>query len=189
MLWITIWRNNPVGGSKGERLFDCPDVCKDDLMEWREDSSLPFLWCWAVKVVKTPVQVSKVHIIYPGYIWVAEDGKKRRHLFWSRCRSIYIIPTGKNSGILRARSLPALGSNVLKDFVFQGKHEITLLKQKLLLHTPTVRSCYQTNFISCSCDSVKHIVHQRHEEKSAAKKKTTVVAFPGSVLQPADSFL
>lgn len=85
---------------------------------------------------------------------------------------------------LHACFLLVWGSSFLKFLVFQGKDKITLLKQKLSLCTPT-ELLPTIHFISCACGPVKHIIRQRYEKSSVAKKKTTIIAFPGSVLQAA----
>lgn len=113
--------------------------------------------------------------------------ERETYLFGSMYRSTTYFKLGRmERGRLQAYTLLVWRSSFLKIFVFQGKDEITLLKQKLSLCTPT-ELLTSIHFISCSCGPVKHIIHQRYEEKSVAKKKTTIIAFPGSVLQIATS--
>lgn len=119
---------------------------------------------------------------------LSEDGKKGR---LTSLGTDIGAPTYFKLGRMERERLQAYTrlvrrSSFLKILVFQGKNEITLLKQKLSLCTPA-ELLPTINFISCSCGPVMHIIHQRYEEKSVAKKKTTIVAFPGSVLQTATS--
>lgn len=126
------------------------------------------------------MQVSKVHIVYPGFIQILEGGKKERltSLGADIGAPTYFKLERTERERLQAYTLLVWGSSFSKILVFQGKDEITLLKQNLSLCTPT-ELLPSIHFISCS---VKYIIHQMYEEKSVAKKKTTIIAFPGSVL-------
>jgi len=87
---------------------------------------------------------------------------------------------------LQAYARLVWGSSSQKILVFQGRDEITLLKQKRLLYCLT-ELLPTLHFVSCSCGPGKHVIHQRHEEKSVAKKKAIIIAFLGSILQTAIS--
>lgn len=96
---------------------------------------------------------------------------RETYLFGSRYRSTYVFQAGKNGEErLQAYTLLVWGSSFLKILVFQGKDDITLLKQKLSLYTPT-ELLPSIHFISCSCGPVKDIVHQRYEESLLQRKR------------------
>jgi len=84
-------------GRKGKRRTDHPDVCDNNSMGLREDSSFPgFEHLTGCKISCADLQ--STHCL--PWIHISVEGQEERetYFFGSRYRSIYVFQAGKNGG-------------------------------------------------------------------------------------------
>lgn len=175
MEWFLLanWReNNLVVGKKWERLTTL--MCAK-MTQWASEKALLLLFLLlsteGYKISSSPTLKYTLFTSDSCKYW--RMGGNESVLLQEQIREYpYVLQAGKNGEAVPYTLV--WGSSFLQIFLFWGKDEVTLLKQKLPLCTPT-ELLPTAIFMSCSCSPAKCIIDQSYEKKSVEEKKTTII--------------